>query len=314
MNRVLILGGAGFLGVNMAHFCVEKGAEVHAVDSLDYLCETDKTRLDLLPEGVVFTANTLAGLACNPAILNQYDAVFHCAGQSSHPLSMRMPLYDLEHNCRHTLMFLEAMRASGSKASVVYAGSSTVIGEAAREIVDEGHQERPRDIYSAHKGVAEKYHLIYRHVHDVKTVPLRFTNLYGPYGKSKPDFGFVNYFNGQALRGEPITIYGEGHQKRNLLYVEDACDAMWRAAQAASILFDGPYFVGGEIHYSVVEVAHYIARVFGGKVKSIPWPQERMRIEIGDIQIRSDKFALPTGWNPTFTLAEGLEMTKEVMA
>ena len=313
MNRVLILGGAGFLGVNMAHFCAKRECEVHVVDSLDHLCETGKERLALLPKGVVFTQDTVAGISCNPALLKQYDAIFHCAGQSSHPNSMQRPLYDLEHNCRHTLMFLEAMRASGSNAPIVYAGSSTVIGQAVRELVDEAHQERPRDIYSAHKGVAEKYHLIYRRAYDVNTVPLRFTNLYGPYGKTKSDFGFVNYFIGQAIRGEPITIYGEGYQRRNLLYVEDACDAMWRAAKAAKILFDGPYFVAGGIHYNVAEVARYVARVFGGRVKSIPWPQERIRIEIGDIQIRSDKFALPSGWRPRYTLQEGLEKTKEVM-
>jgi len=313
MTKVLILGGAGFLGMNMTHFCVGKGLEVHVIDSLDHLCETDRTRADLFPDGVIFTKATLAGISCNPTLLGKYDAVFHCAGQSSHPLSMRLPLYDLEHNCRHTLMFLEAMRVSGSKAPVVYAGSSTVIGQAVRELVDEGHQERPRDIYSAHKGVAEKYHLIYRLAHHVRTVPLRFTNLYGPYGKTKSDFGFVNYFIGQASRGEAITVYGEGPQRRNLLYVEDACEAMWRAAKAASILNDGPYFVAGEKHNSVKEVALAITKVFGGKVKSIPWPQERMRIEIGDVQIRSDKFALPTDWSPSYSLMEGLEMTKEVM-
>jgi nucleoside-diphosphate-sugar epimerase len=309
MTKVLILGGAGFLGVNMTHFCLEKGAEVVVVDP--FIQKGDWARRKWL-EGTTIVLEHLGLYAYHYDVLTKFDYIFNCAGQSSHPLSMRKPLYDLEYNCRDTLMFLEAMRTSGSKAALVYAGSSTVIGQAVRPIVDEAHQERPRDIYSADKGVAEKYHLIYRETHGLRTVPLRFTNLYGPYGKASPDFGFINYFISLAAEGKPITVYGSGHQTRNVLYVEDACRAMWTAAQAVDILDDGPYFVGGRTSWSVMQVALSIADVYGGQVKTMDWPEERVNIEIGDVQISSDKFKFCTGWDQQYALKAGLEKTKEV--
>src|SRR5581483_10410049 len=99
------------------------------------------------------------------------------------------------------------------------------------EVVNETHGEKPLDIYSANKGVVEKYHRIYHRVHDLKTVVLRFANLYGPYGKGHQEFGFINYFIHQAWTGQEIKIFGPGTQIRNVLYVEDATDVLWRAAQ-----------------------------------------------------------------------------------
>src|SRR6185436_6662376 len=164
------------------------------------------------------------------------DVIFNCAAQTSHPLSLQDPLFDAEINCLGNLRLLEAVRLLNRNAVVVYTSSSTVIGKATEAVVDETHGEKPLDIYSANKGVAEKYYRIYNRVHDLKTVVLRFANLYGPYGKGSPDFGFVNYFIDLALRDEEIRIFGSGEQTRNVLYAEDAADALYVAAISPELL------------------------------------------------------------------------------
>src|SRR5207253_9847598 len=134
------------------------------------------------------------------------------------------PLFDAEVNCLGNLKFLDSVRLLNKKAVVVYTSSSTVIGKAVGDVVDETHGEKPLDIYSANKGVAEKYYRIYNRVHDLKTIVLRFANLYGPYGKGHPDFGFVNYFIHLAWNDQEIKLFGSGAQSRNVMFVEDAAE------------------------------------------------------------------------------------------
>src|SRR5205085_12189275 len=144
--------------------------------------------------------------------------------QTSHPLSLQDPVHDAEINCVGNLKLLEAVRLINPAAVVVYTSSSTVIGRAVGDLIDEKHGEKPLDIYSANKGAAEKYYRIYHRVHDLKTIVLRFANLYGPYGKGYAEFGFINYFISLAWAGKAVDLFGSGEQTRNVLYAEDAAE------------------------------------------------------------------------------------------
>jgi arsenate reductase len=172
------------------------------------------------------------------------------------------PIHDAEINCVGNLRVLEAVRLLNPGAVVVYTSSSTVIGKAEGDLVDEKHGEKPLDIYSANKGVAEKYYRIYHRVHDLKTVMLRFANLYGPYGKGFPEFGFVNYFLNLAWTDQEIKIFGSGKQTRNVTYVEDATEILYRAAQEPK-LFGEVFFATHEEHLSVIEIAERMIQIFG---------------------------------------------------
>jgi UDP-glucose 4-epimerase len=228
-------------------------------------------------------------------------------------LSIQDPLFDATLNCLGNLKLLENIRQLNRNAVVVYSSSSTVIGKATNEVVDENHSERPLEIYSANKGVAEKYYRIYHRVHDLKTVVLRFANLFGPYGKGFPEFGFVNYFISLAAAGEEIRIYGQGGQTRNVLYVEDAAEAMWLAALEPKLLGE-TFFAVHDEHLTVAEIARGITKVLGrGSVTHIDWPDERRRIEIDNVKISGAKFRDITGWTPKFSFEEGLARTREVM-
>jgi len=193
--KVLIIGGAGFLGSNLVRRCLaEKSCQVTVLDSLEPLGHPTTENLQAVWSKIHFMRGDIRNETLLAEIVQGKDIIFNCAAQTSHALSVQYPLLDADINCIGSLKLLEAVRLLNKDAVVVYSSSSTVIGKALNGIADEDHPERPLEIYSANKGVAEKYYRIYHSHYDLKTVVLRFANLYGPFGKGYSEFGFVNYF------------------------------------------------------------------------------------------------------------------------
>ncbi len=312
--KILIIGGAGFLGANLVRFCLRQaGAEITVLDSLEPKLRPNPANLAPVMDAIRFVQGSLLDESLLAELVVGSQLIFNCAAQSSHPLSLEEPLFDAEINCLGNLKLLEAVRRRNPGAVVVYASSSTVIGRAVGEVVDESHGEKPLDIYSANKGVAEKYYRIYHAVHDLKAVVLRFANLYGPHGKGFPEFGFINYFIHVARDGGTIRVFGAGQQTRNVLFVEDAAQALWTAAQAPR-LFGEAWFATHDEHLSVSQIAAAVVRAVGrGSVSHVPWPDVRRRIEIDNVRISSARFREATGWQPRYSFAEGLRKTIQIL-
>ena len=283
------------------------------LDSLEPRLRATTDNLREVWEQIRFVRGSMTDEPLMAEVIQGQDVIFNCAAQSSHPLSLQDPLFDAEVNCLGNLKFLDSVRLLNKKAVVVYTSSSTVIGKAVGDVVDETHGEKPLDIYSANKGVAEKYYRIYNRVHDLKTIVLRFANLYGPYGKGHPEFGFVNYFIHQAWEGQEIKLFGGGEQTRNVLYVKDAADILYQAAQNEQLIGE-TYFAVHDEHLSVLAIAQQIVSVLGrGFVTHVEWPEERRRIEIDRVQISAARLRAITGWRPRYTFVQGLTETKEIL-
>jgi UDP-glucose 4-epimerase len=312
--KILVIGGAGFLGANLVRRCLaEPDVQVTVMDSLDPHLRSTTRNLQEVWDRIHFARCDLRDEHLLSELVQNQDVIFNCAAQTSHPLSIQYPLLDADINCVGNLKLLEAIRLLNQKAVVVYTSSSTVIGKAEGAVVDESHGEKPLEIYSANKGVAEKYYRIYHTVHDLKTVVLRFANLYGPFGKGYPEFGFVNYFIHLAWQNEEIKIFGSGDQTRNVLYVDDATEILWRAARDERLLGE-TYFATGDEHLSVKEIADTIVDVFGrGKVTHIDWPDERRRIEIDHVEFSSERLRGLTGWRPHYDFKKALQELKGVL-
>lgn len=312
--KTLIIGGAGFLGSNLVRRCLrEQLDELTVMDSLDpHLYATTRNLAEVWKK-IKFVRGDLRDETLLAHIVQGQDVIFNCAAQTSHPLSIQYPLLDAEINCLGNLKLLEAVRQLNKQAVVVYTSSSTVIGKALHEVVDEDHWERPLEIYSANKGVAEKYYRIYHTIHDLNTVVLRFANLYGPYGKGYPEFGFINYFIYLAWQNQEIKIFGSGEQTRNVMYVDDATDILWQIAGEKRLAGE-TYFATGMEHLSVAEIAKKIVSVLGrGKVTHIEWPEERRRIEIEDVKFSSARLQSAVNWRPHWDFESGLKKTKEIL-
>ena len=311
-KKILITGGLGFIGSNLAHLCVKLGAEVTIYDCLDprsggrlYNIEDIQRDLELAFQDIQNfdqLANHIVGK----------DILINCAASTSHPFSMREPWLDQDVNSRGVINLLEAARRFNHDIRFVHVGTSTQLGPLHYSPADEKHPEFPADIYSAHKSVSEKYALIYAKSYNMCATVIRLSNTYGPRASiHSPEFTFNNYFIGLAMQNKPITVFGDGTQLRNVLYVQDACEALLTAA-TASCAFGETYFAVGNDHYSVAELAQATVRhMKSGEVIFVPWPELRKRIDIGNAIISNAKIKKELGWHPTTPLDDGLRLTRE---
>lgn len=310
-KKVLITGGLGFIGSNLAHRCLELGAKVTIYDCLDphsggNLCNIKNIKNDM---EIIF------GDILNFDEISKYvidkDILFNCSASTSHPFSMREPLIDLDVNNRGVLNLLEAARRFNKEMKFVHLGTTTQLGKLQYKPADELHPEFPTDIYSANKGASENYALIFGNAYQLPITVLRLPNVYGPRASvHSPEFTFVNYFIGLALQDKCITVYGKGAQLRNVLYIDDCVSALLSASESERSNNE-VFFAVGDEHISVLNIAKEISKNFGrGSVKSVPWPQDRKVTEIGDAVISNKKAKEILGWCPEIRFTDGLKKTK----
>ncbi len=308
-HRVVITGGLGFIGSNLAHSLVEGGAEVAIIDSLDPRSGGDINNIKGIEDRVELVSGDICEFNAVATVVQHAAYLFHCAAHTSHPYSMRDPQLDVTVNCIGTLNVLEALRRFQPGARMVYVGTSTQIGPMIANPITERHPVAPVDIYSANKAAAEYYCRIYASAYDLSVNVVRLPNVYGPRANiSSPDFGFVNYFIGLALQGQPLTIYGDGDQLRSVLFVQDAVTALAAASQANSR--GKVWFAGDDWSVSVNELAERIVAACGdGRVLHVEWPAERKRIDVGDIVIDSTQIKVDLGWKAAISLEAGMQAT-----
>ena len=311
-QKILITGGLGFIGSNLAHKCLELGAAVTIYDNFDPRSGGNIYNIQSIQGSIELCYHDILNFdrVCQH-VLNK-DIIINCAASTSHSFSMREPWIDMDVNSRGVINLLEAIRRFNREAKFIHIGTSTQLGSLKYAPADEDHPEYPTDIYSANKSVSEKYVLIYANAHHLRAAVLRLSNVYGPRASiHSPEFTFNNYFVGLALQDKEITVFGDGAQKRNVIYISDAVDAIISAGQTENVNGE-TFFAVGDDHYSVAEIAeatvHYIAK---GKVKFIPWPHDREVTEIGDAIISNKKIKKRLNWKPVFDLKTGLIETRK---
>lgn len=310
-RRVLVTGGLGFLGSNIVHGLAGAGAQVTVLDNLDPRAGGNRYNLDGVPGHVTVDAGDIRDAEALARTLRRQDVVFHCAAISAHAPSLRDPLASLSVIAEGTLRLLESARRVNDRAKIVHVGTTTQIGRTRAQPITEDHPEFPLDLYSANKSVAEKYALIYHKVHGLTTSVVRLGNVYGPRACIRSaEHGFVNFFIGLGLQGKDIPVFGAGDQRRSLTYVDDAVDALVRAAESNAA--DGQVFqAGAERPQTVQEIAQAIARHVGGRVTNVEWPAERAAIEVGDAVVDSRKIRETLGWTAQTALDVGLGRTAD---
>ncbi|MDD5131482.1 MAG: GDP-mannose 4,6-dehydratase [bacterium] len=311
-KRILITGGLGFIGSNLAHRCLDQGAKVTILDCLDPHSGGNLFNIREIRDDVKLVISDVLNFDEVSRQVMDKDILFNCAASTSHPFSMKEPWIDLDVNCRGVINLLEAVRRFNKEMKIVHIGTSTQLGKLHFRPANETHPEFPTDIYSANKSVSEKYVLIYGAAYNMPVTVIRFPNVFGPRASiHSSDFTFVNYFIGLALQDKAITIYGDGAQLRNVLYVDDCVDALINAALSQKANGE-VYFAAGDEHYSVALIAKDIVKyIKSGHTKFIPWPAERKVTEIGDAVISNKKIKTELSWKPRVGFADGLIKTKQ---
>jgi UDP-glucose 4-epimerase len=309
-RRVMITGGLGFIGSNLARHLVAAGADVLIVDALLHDYGGNHFNIDGVEDALRVNYVDVRDERVMDVLVRDCEVIFNLAGQVSHIDSMRDPHTDLEINCRAQLSMLEACRKYNPATKVVFAGTRQVYGRPDYLPVDERHLVRPTDINGVNKAAGEYYHLLYNNVFGVRACSLRLTNVYGPRQLIKHNRqGFIGWFIRQAIEGREIQIYGDGSQKRDFVFVDDAADAFLRAG--ASNACNGEVFnVGGDEPISHRELVSLLIELAGtGSVRLVEWPPEKKRIDIGSFYTDSTKFQQTVGWRPETRLLDGLRQT-----
>ena len=307
-RRVLIAGGLGFIGSNIAHRLVGAGATVTIVDSLAPLYGGNRANLDGIEDRVTVHVADARDTALMGRLVRESDLVFNLAAQVSYIDSATIPFEDLDLNCRLPLALLELCREHNPSARVVFASSRLVLGRITRQPVTEDHPTEPLSLYGAHKLAAEKYHRLYAERYGLRTVVLRVTNPYGERQQIKHSkYSLPGWFMRQAYEGKAITIYGDGGQLRDYVYATDLADAFCAVGDSdippGSILNCG---FGKSTPFR--EMVETIVRVVGrGHIAYVPWPKDYERVETGDVEFDTSRLNELTGWTPAVSLAEGIE-------
>jgi UDP-glucose 4-epimerase len=302
----------GFVGSNVALALAAGGAEVTVVDAMVPTHGGNPHNL----EGAVGPIEVIeADVGDADAVHDaaaRAEVVFNLAGQVSHVESMARPLFDLDVNTRSQLGFLEILRNVSSQAVVIYTSTRQIFGHPRYLPVDEDHPISPVDVNGITKWAAEQLHLLYTDQYAIRASAVRLTNVYGPRQRLAGDLqGFLPIFVRRALSGEPITVFGDGAQERDCLYVDDVVECLLlaaRSAEAAGEVFN----VGNDERLSLRQIADAVVVAAGsGSVESVPWPPDRDAIDIGSYYGDSSKAKRLLGWEPRTPFADGIRKTIE---
>lgn len=309
-RRVLITGGLGFIGANLARRLVDLGARVTLVDSLIPDYGGNRFNLAGYEDRLHINIADVRDPYSMRALVQGQDLLFNLAGQVSHIDSMTDPLADLEINARAQLSILEACRHENPAIKVVYAGTRQQYGKPDYLPLDENHLQHPTDVNGVNKLAGEWYHIVYHNAYGLRTSSLRLTNTYGPRQLMKHNRqGFIGWFIRLAVEGKTIQLYGDGQQQRDLTFVDDVVDAFLRVG--ANDEANGQVYNLGGLHpITLYDLAHLIIELAGhGNVTTVPWPAERKKIDIGDVYSSYTKIETALGWRPQIDLRGGLAQT-----
>jgi UDP-glucose 4-epimerase len=307
-RNVLITGGLGFIGSNLAHKLVALGAKVTLFDALIEQCGGSRENIRGIEERVRLAIADM----CDRKLLEYHvrgkDFIFHLAGQVSHMDSMRNPHLDLDVNALATLNLVEACRRCNPLTRVIFTSTRQVYGRARHLPVNERHATCPVDINGIHKLAAERYLILYHKVHGLWATVLRLTNTYGPRQRIGDERqGVAALFIHRALAGEPLVLFGGG-QQRDFNYVDDVVRALLLAASREEC--GGKIFnLGGTRPHTLAEFAATLHALCNCPMETVPFPSARKSIEIGDYVGDFSRFYKRTGWRPLIDLDQGLART-----
>jgi len=309
-SSVLITGGLGFIGSNLARRLTSLDADVTVIDSLIPEYGGNIQNVADISDRIKVNISDVRDPHSLNALLPGQQFLFNLAGQTSHVDSMSNPHNDLAINAGAQLSILEAARQFNPEVRIVFAGTRQIYGKPDYLPVDEDHPIRPVDVNGVNKVAGEWYHRLYHEVYGIPTTTLRLTNTYGP-GMRVRDARqtFLGIWIQQALRGESITVYGDGTQRRDFTYVSDCVDALLLAASQPDAL-GRTYNLGGLEIVPLLEVATAITELEpGADFDLVDFTAERQAIDIGDYFGSWSLIQAELGWNPQVPLREGLRRT-----
>jgi UDP-glucose 4-epimerase len=311
-KRVLVTGGAGFLGSGLCHELAARGARVTALDAM--MPDGGANPANLEGAGVLLVRGDLRDAELH-SLCQGIDVLFNMAAQTSHMGGQRDPVADIGINAVAQVRLIQVMREAAPKAAVVHASTRQFYGRPQYLPVDEKHTVNPPDANGVSKWAGEQYWLLEQRVHHRPVVSLRLTNCYGPRLRIKDARQtFLGIWLRRVIEDEPFEVWG-GEQLRDLTYLDDVTDAFLRAAEQA----DRPevagrvFNLGGSPPIRLIELADRLIAANGGRgrYEMKQFPADRAPIDIGSYAADDRAFRAATGWWPRIDIDEGLRRSLE---
>ena len=307
---ILVTGGLGFIGSNLARKLLKLGSKLTLVDNLFAQYGGNLFNIHDIHDQVSVVLCDVRDSEAMTRVLKGKDYLFNLAGQTSHLDSMLDPQTDLEINAAAQLAILESCRKVNPKIKIVFASTRQLYGIPDYLPVDEGHPIRPVDVNGINKLAGEWYHLLYNKVYGIRACALRLTNTYGPGMRVKDARQtFLGIWVRSLIEGAPIKVFGDGLQLRDFNYVDDCVSALLFAG--ASEATNGKvYNLGSKEVLGLKSVAEKMINIYQeGSYEIIPFPPERKAIDIGDYYSDFSLIQKELGWTPKVSMDEGLAQT-----
>ena len=310
-KKVLVTGGLGFIGSNLAARLIELGADVLLVDSLVPEYGGNLFNIADIEKKVKINISDVRDEYSMRYLVQGQNYLFNLAGQTSHMDSMEDPYVDLEINAKAQLFILESCRKYNPDIKIIFASTRQIYGKPDYLPIDESHPLRPVDVNGINKMAGEFFHILYNNIHGIRACALRLTNTYGPRMRVKDARQtFLGIWMKLLIEDKPFEVW-EGNQLRDFTYVDDAVQALLMAAGSDQV--NGQIFnLGGDCVISLKDLADLLIELNGkGKYTVRFFPSERKRIDIGDYYANFNRIRSVLGWSPTVALREGLAKTLE---
>lgn len=309
-KTILVTGGLGFIGSNLAIALVKLGAKVTILDNLTPGQGGDLFNIAPIKDRVSLNYSDIRDALAVEQVVKDKEYIFHLARQTDHILSLTDPFPDIDVNIRGTAILLEACKKQNPRVKLISIGTRGQYGKQVVLPVSEDAPTNPRGIYEITNLTAEKMVRVYHDVHGISSICLRLTNIYGPRSQMKHNhYGVVNWFVRLALEGKTIPIFGDGKLKRDFLYIDD-CVAAMLACSVTQACYGEVINVGRDLPETFVDLAKQIIKIAKrGRWAYAPFSPERAAQEPGDFTSDITKITGLTGWKPKTDLARGLQKT-----
>ena len=308
-KKILITGGLGFIGSTLALRLVKMGSDICLVDSLIPDYGGNRFNINGIEDKVKVNIADVRDKHGMDYLVKDKDVIFNLAGTLSHIDSMKDPFTDLEINCKSQLSILESCRENNRDVKIIFAGTRGQYGKADYLPVDEKHLMHPTDVNGINNVAGESYHILYNNIYGIRAVSLRLTNIYGPRHQMKHHKqGIINWFIRQLIDCQPIKLYGDGKQVRDINYVDDVVEALLLVACNEEI--NGEVFNLGGSPKSLIDLVKIMIGVYGkGDYELVPFSKDLKQIEVGDYVANYEKIKTSVKWQPETSLEKGLRLT-----
>jgi len=311
-KNILITGGAGFIGSNLARRLVADGNTITVADSLIPEYGGNSRNLKDIQNKISFSLSDVRDVAAINDLIKGHDYLFNLAGQTSHLDSMHDPITDLDINAKAQLSILEACRKHNPGIRIVFASTRQIYGKPKYLPVDEKHPRHPVDVNGINKIAGEQYHILYQEVYGIESSVLRLTNTYGPRMRIKDARQtFLGIWIRNLLEGKPLQVFGDGKQRRDYNYVEDVLDALLIAATEENAIGKA-YNLGAPDPLSLEDTAKIMCqKTVGGDYQMVPFPEDRKAIDVGDFICDYSACRDQFGWEPKVSFEDGIQRSLE---